>query len=535
MKRTMWIALGVVSLSAIVGLVAWRFPPKLGLKGRIYSFVASLSPEIAKEGYRQASEAWRAREPVQGYFDRHSVRPGETVNLMLSRTVKDRRLSGDIIVERVGGKSQGGRVLMRKLPGTQIPHQVTKLGAAAIGAGWRPTLSLEIGPDWPSGVYLASFVDPSSTKRSSGQYLALLVVTNPRRDGDLLVKLPTATYAAYNAWGGHSLYGSAVGAGAGHMVSFDRPEQGMFLQWDDHYLQWVQDWALANSLTVDFATNFDVHRDATLLEDYPLAVLIGHDEYWSKEEFDHTYRRIFELGGNTLFLGANMAYWQTRYVDVNAISGGEDRGRQLVCYKRDHDPLIDRAGESDSLLRTTLFRRDARRPETMLMGVGWEGAAIGEVEPGTPFSVADASLPFFDGTGLKRGESVGKLVGYEWDRRDPEQDGQRLFRAGVSSIPELPFESLVVVFQGQPRGVTEDEQGRHIPLQNARAEAVYFKAPSGAKVFSAGTVRWSWGLNKQGYVHEGFQRLNENLHRYFLEKDGRAPTAADGSEPEDKD
>ena len=38
------------------------------------------------------------------------------------------------------------------------------------------------------------------------------------------------------------------------------------------------------------------------------------------------------------------------------------------------------------------------------------------------------------------------------------------------------------------------------------AEAVYFEAESGAKVFSSGTIRWPWGLSKSGFVNEKFSK-----------------------------
>jgi hypothetical protein len=121
---------------------------------------------------------------------------------------------------------------------------------------------------------------------------------------------------------------------------------------------------------------------------------------------------------------------------------------------------------------------------------------------------------------------VGALVGYEWDRRDPKQDGQRLWNAN-STIPPIPAAGLTVAFEGFPRGVTEDAKGAHVPLSNARAESVYFESAAGAKVFSAGAMRWSWGLTKQGYKSDAFRTLNANLHRYFLQPGHEPPAAPD--------
>ena len=77
---------------------------------------------------------------------------------------------------------------------------------------------------------------------------------------------------------------------------------------------------------MDYITNFDLTRDASWAEKYPLFIVLGHNEYWTKEEFDAVEKRIFIQGKNTLFLGANIAYWQVRYVDINQAPGGRISG-----------------------------------------------------------------------------------------------------------------------------------------------------------------------------------------------------------------
>lgn len=56
-----------------------------------------------------------------------------------------------------------------------------------------------------------------------------------------------------------------------------------------------------------------------------------------------------------------------------------------------------------------------------------------------------------------------------------------------------------------------DENG-----QEGLAQAVYFESDAGAKVSSAGTIRWAWGLGKPGFREDRFIRLNENLLAWFL-------------------
>ena len=120
------------------------------------------------------------------------------------------------------------------------------------------------------------------------------------------------------------------------------------------------------------------------------------------------------------------------------------------------------------------------------------------------YRVARTDLPFFAGTGWKVGDEAADVVGYEWDNRDPLGDGRRLWDAARSRIPALDPARVSVLFRGE----AIDAKGKP-----GLAEATWFQSPAGAKVFTAGAVRWAWGLGKDGFVQPAFQRFNENLVR----------------------
>jgi hypothetical protein len=434
---------------------------------------------------------------------------GGTFDLMLATKPQQPSLTVRAEVFRFGGSEGNGRKLIWRSPAVRVGCQDVMATAAAIGAGWRPTIQGIPTQGWRSGYYTIDVVQEGTGKRELN--VGYIVVTDPRRSGDILVKLGTNTYQAYNDWGGQSLYDSDLYQLRGQIVAFDRPSPPSFLQYDQYLVAWLEKVAEANGWTVHYATNFDVHSDPRLLEGYRLVIVQGHDEYWTKEEFDAVERRIFERGQNTLFLGADIGYYQVRYADVNRALGGPDLGRQMVCYKQLEDPIRWRGqGREADLLVTAPFRAGGRRPETMLTGVGYDGMFTPKTErdPAYPLKVARADLPFFAGTGLQPGDTVGDVAGYEWDNTDPMGDGTRLWDAKRSRIAVLETARLIVVFTGRPR----DDAGRE-----GLAESVYFLSPAGAKVFSAGTIRWAWGLAKPGFENAVFRTLNENMIRYFLE------------------
>jgi hypothetical protein len=271
----------------------------------------------------------------------------------------------------------------------------------------------------------------------------------------------------------------------------------------------LEDFGRRRGFSVDCVTDFDLHRDPTLLDQYTLVAAGAHDEYWSKEEFDAFERRIFQKGQNVIFFGANTAYFQARYADVNRPPGDSDRGRQLICYKSVNDPIFWRNGTvAPELLVTAQFRQNQRRPESMLAGVAYQDWFPSDA-PGVPYYVASTDAPFFDGTDYRVGDIAANVVGYEWDNRDPVGDGQRLWDGTHSRIALLPAERLKVLFVGNAQGEL---------TKNGRAEAVYFESPAGAKVFSTGSIRWAWGLGKPEFEREPFKRFNENLVLAFLQR-----------------
>jgi hypothetical protein len=289
------------------------------------------------------------------------------------------------------------------------------------------------------------------------------------------------------------------------MVSFDRPTPATFFEYEAYIVRWLEALARRSGFVVDYAANFDVHSEPSLLDAYKLVICGSHDEYWSPEEFEAFERRILHNGKNTIFFGANTAYWQVRYADLNGAPGNQDCGRQMICWKGLHDPIVSRGtGDRAVLQATARYRDGARRPENMLMGAAYQSWFLTGAGDAPKFSyrVERVDLPFFEGTGLRAGDELAEVVGYEWDNRDPKGDGRRLWDEEHSAIPVLPLDSIQVLFSGRP----VDRLGRP-----GLAEAVYFVSPAGAKVFNSGSIRWAWGLGRAGFEREPFKRFNENL------------------------
>jgi hypothetical protein len=431
---------------------------------------------------------------IWAYLDRHGIAPGESFNVMAAGGPGQAPRPVRLEVFRIGAT---GPVPVWQSDFVTVPYRGATASAAAIGPGWPPSWTVANTQGWAPGCYYADIVEQTTATRDVKAFS--WIVTNPRRSGRVLCRLGVATYQAYNPWGGHSLYPNDDDEARGLIVSFDRPTPPSFFEYDVYLVQWLE--GLAGLGGVDYASNFDVHYDPSLVDRYPLVITSAHDEYWSDVEFSAFERRIFKLGRNTVFFGANTAYCQVRYGDLNRPPAGVDQGRQLVCYKTGSDPIAARVADA-RLLTTNNFRTGGRRPETQLLG----GAYQNWFEPASTerpaFMVARTDLPFFAGTGWKVGDTAAEVVGYEWDNRDPDGNGLRLLAPSVSG--RIDPASVQVLFRGQAVGADG---------QTGLAESTYFTSSAGAKVFNAASVRWAWGLGKDGYVNAPFQRFNENLVR----------------------
>ena len=107
-----------------------------------------------------------------------------------------------------------------------------------------------------------------------------------------------------------------------------------------------------------------------------------------------------------------------------------------------------------------------------------------------PCYVIDPGHAMYEGTGLKQGDTIPQLVGYEYDRT---------FELDTPSPVEVVARSPLVDAEGRP----------------GYSEATIYKAPSGALVFGAGSIYWPRGLD--GPLRDArVERMTANLLKLGL-------------------
>jgi hypothetical protein len=282
------------------------------------------------------------------------------------------------------------------------------------------------------------------------------------------VQLPTATYQAYNDWGGNSLYpgGGLVGVTGttqGVEVSFDRPYKtstgaGQLFDRDLAMIRFVE----REGYDASYTTGSSVDSNPSQTTGHEMLLDFGHSEYWSQRQVD-AFTRARDAGTNLAFLSSNTMVWRVRF----ALGG-----RRIVGFK-EHV-----AADPDKTLPSGLMPLSG----APLTGTAWGQCVTPRYTSGAQthptyhyyaWKPAASLQPdwLFKDTGLESSSLVSGIVGYEPDRTSASSPpGTQVVGSG----------STLCQNGGPPSGL---------------GQSALYTAKSGALVFSSGTLGWQLGLS----------------------------------------
>ena len=244
-------------------------------------------------------------------------------------------------------------------------------------------------------------------------------------------------------------------------------------------------WLEANGYDVTYSTGMDTDRRGNLVRNHKIFLSSGHDEYWSG-----TQRGNIEsargAGVHLAFFSANEVFWKTRW--ENSIDGSGTPYRTLVCYKETHagakidptstwtgswrDPRFSPpadGGRPENALTGTLFGVNGNRTDSMSVPASygphrfWRNTSVAALGSNQVATFAPGTL------------------GYEWDSC-PTNGVQP---AGLMRLSSTTLDNLPVL----------QDYGSTYGSGPATHSLALYRHSSGALVFGAGTVQWSWGLD----------------------------------------
>lgn len=466
---------------------------------------------IAQENALPGSTDWTIERPslageIQAYAGQVSVQAGDAVDVYVSTRTTGAKYEADIYrMGWYGGAGARKLVSLKDLRGEDQGHwdplrglqdcERCRLDPATllVEANWKPSLSIKSGTDWVSGYYLVKLHELASDTST----YAVFVVRDDRSTAPVLVQASTNTWQAYNTWGDASLYGS-FGADRKYVakrrrayrVSYDRPYDptlndskaygaGLFFSWEYDFVRWAE----SRGYEMAYTTNVDVSLRPEVLRRHRLFVSLGHDEYWTKQQRD-AVEGARDASVNLAFFAGNEAYWQAR---LEASTRGIP-ARVMTVYK---DAKLDPITQKRPQEATVRFADPpVSRPQSMLSGLAYGSNATPDYQPWRPANVDKSWV--FQGTGITAGDVFPGIVGYEYDRLPSARERP----SGLSVVGSSP----VTGFLGKDT-----------------AASTTYVAPSGATVFAAGTVAWSWGLDDYGHEARGkfaddrLRRLTANV------------------------
>lgn len=534
----------------------------------------------------ERDEAWR-REAVLGlyaerafyeppanvriwsYADQLSHAPGETLRIHTCTNAK--RYGVEVI--RDGANPE---TVFRR-DGLEGHWQDTSQDCSVIGCGWPVSLEIPIPHEWPSGGYIIRSFASEEGRGSDTHDHIFLVRPGAAKDkrGRLLLIAATATWTAYNDWGGSNHYQGYCGPNGDRfspVLSLARPLAKGFVSLppdapravllDDPpinseprypHMEWAYangyskkymssgwasferhfvTWAEAAGYGLDIISQTDLQYRPHLIDGYSCIALVGHDEYWSWEMRDAIDAYV-ERGGRIARFAGNFM-WQIRL---------EGEGQRQVCYKylaRDEDPCM-RTGPRH-LVTESWEAPEIGRPGAASFGLNathglyasWSGCSPRGAKG---FPIYRPEHWAFANTGLYYGDILGsasRIFGYEVDGLPYEIRGGLPYPAEPHNAPEgieilgLGLSSTIeegpTILPGRSFLGIEDGEYVASVLTGSKDQAAIERTKRGCgmivnfrkglgEVFHAGSSDWIIGLTRRD---EMVMQVTRNvLNRYL--------------------
>ena len=468
----------------------------------------ALALSTVVENQKPGTPDWDLTDPaeareIEGYASKTSVNGGESIDLFVHTTAARYTIE----VFRMGWYGGAGARRVAgpiERPGIAQDMPAPDPATGLVECTWRDPYRLDTrdaSGAWTTGVYLARLTTAADARGGGArkQSFIVFVVRDDERQAPIVFQSSVTTFAAYNNWGGKSLYAFNSGNAPARKVSFDRPyatnpygvrldgASDFLRRWEYNAVRFLE----REGYDLTYVTDIDTHQRA-VAGSARIFLSVGHDEYWSWQMREHV-EGARDRGVHLGFLGAGACFWQIRFEP----SARGDADRTIVAYKEaagDLDPLaIDRTPQNNRLITGRWRDRPTSRPEERLIGVMYAADPVD-----ADIIVSNAAHWVFAGTGLRNGDALPGLLGYEVDASDGGGP------ATLDRLAHSPF-----VDQGGPAEKTR---------QTRYSDMTIYTADSGALVFATGSIQWSWGLdgyNAPGWhslrVSEPAQRITRNV------------------------
>ncbi|MFC6091281.1 N,N-dimethylformamidase beta subunit family domain-containing protein [Saccharothrix lopnurensis] len=444
---------------------------------------------VACENTKAGADGWQVayRDPsIVGYSTDISAVPGGRVDFKVLTNASAYRLD----VYRLGYYAGKGARFVGSVSRNSAQQQPACLRdgpSALIDCGnWAVSVSWDVPVDAVSGVYYAR----AHRDDTGAENEIVFVVRDDTSTSDVLFQTSDATWAAYNRYGGNSLYfGDGPGQGGqAYKVSYNRPYTGG--DGDDNFVFNAEYPMLRflerNGYDLSYTTDVDSARRGHLIRNHRVFMAVGHDEYWSNEQRANV-EAARAAGVHLAFLTGNEIFWKTRW--EKSVDSSRTDWRTLACYKETKGEQDDGLDDWTGTWRDPRHSppQDGGRPENALLGNIF--TVSGRREDSLQVPAAYGKMRLWRHTDLQD-MAAGSThtfrpgtLGYEWNTV-PDNGFQP---AGVAKMSRTTVQlngAYVLKNHGDQYGSGTETHA-----------ITYYRHLSGSLVFGAGTVQWAWGVD----------------------------------------
>jgi hypothetical protein len=478
--------------------------------GAAFGSCSAAQNQIEAENCNPGTTGWQVQNlgdlTIQGFATDISVNAGQTINFKINTPAT----AYHIDIYRMGYyQGNGGRYITTIQPSATLPQTqpacLTDSATRLYDCGnWGISASWAVPSNAVSGIYIAAPV----RNDTGGASQIIFVVRNDSSHSAVLFQTSDETWQAYNGYGGHSVYGPTDVfdlTNRAYKLSYNRPSDTRTFSSEE--ASWVFGeeypmirWLEANGYDVTYFTGVDAARNGSLIENHKLYLSVGHDEYWSGPQRTNV-EAARDAGVNLAFFSGNEVFWKTRW--ENSIDGTNTPFRTMVVYKEtlgpNSAPIATAAVDPlDPPTWTGTWRdsfksppADGGRPENSLTGTIFMVNGPGTDNPGNlsiQVPAANGKMRFWRNTSianLSAGQTAtlpAGTLGYEWDV-DLDNGARPAGIVDLSSTTRTLTSDLLL------------DQGGIYGAGTATHQMTFYRAPSGALVFGAGTIQWAWGLD----------------------------------------
>ena len=414
---------------------------------------------------------WAMDHEVEGYTDQPSYDAGQRVQVKVSATSSPVAWT----LYRTGwyGGSGARFISSGTIDGVQQPLPPASTWDVPCAASWQTSFTVDVPAEAVSGVY--------AIKLAAGHHKSMLtfVVRNDDRVADLVFQRSDFTDAMYNNWDGADNQSSWYG-GHWQWVSLDRvtrspaawlyPYSGGYFTYEYSMVRFLE----REGYDVTYVSSLDVHQSAHPLDQGRAFLSVGHDEYWSPEMRDHV-EDARDHGVNLALFSSDTCDGELRFKPDDAhVLSATVAGATAACP--------DRNNWSDKPVALTA--PPDQNPSDTLTGThygGWCGQthpvcaddAFQKLIETDPLTLMATDHPLLRNL-LPTTAKLPHMVGYEYE-------------VPYTGTTPLGFDVVTI---GRAADITSDAL-----LGAGQPVAVAYQHPSGARVFNAGSMQWSHGLD----------------------------------------